>query len=426
VPWSLKFSLIPGLFGLALLVGILSGTYPALFLSSLKPVSVLQNRMLKGGKGVWLRNVLVISQFTISISLIFGTFVISRQLNFIQNEQLGFDKEQVVVLKNTSMIGDKVNVFKDELLRIPSVTSAAVSNRLPGIRFANIGFGAEGFEGGYTLNLCMNDPDFQDVLQFKMVKGRYFSKEFATDTSGIVLNEAAVKLLGWDDPIGKKVNTWGKEPFNLHVIGVVEDLHYESMHTIIRPMAFLHINSPFHWSPRFIAVRVETKNLSETLQQMDQAWASVYPQLPMEYSFFDEDYDNLYINEMQTRKLFILFSMLAVFIACLGLLGLAAFMVEQRTREIGIRKVLGATVSGMVMLLSGQFTKWVILANLIAWPLAWFAMNSWLENFAYRADIDWWFFVMAGVIALIIALITVGSQVIKAAIANPSDSLRYE
>ena len=235
-----------------------------------------------------------------------------------------------------------------------------------------------------------------------------------------------MKLIGWDAPIGKKVNTWGRRPFDLHVIGVVEDLHYESMHTEIRPMAFLHIDCPFHWSPSYVAVRIETRNVGETLQQIDQVWATVYPQLPLEYSFFDQDYENLYINEMQTKRLFILFSILAMMIACLGLLGLAAFMVEHRTREIGIRKVLGASVSGLMMLLSGQFSRWVLMANLIAWPLAWFLMHQWLENFAYRVGINWWFFILSGIIALLIALFTVSAQVIRAALTNPADTLRYE
>ena len=375
---------------------------------------------------MWLRNTLVIFQFTISTVLIIGIFVISRQLEFVRNERLGFDKEQIVVIKNAAIIGDRVHVLKNKLLEIPAVQSASLSNRLPGIRFANIGFGAEGFDGGFSLNLCMNDPDFQKVLKFNIVEGRYFSNEFGTDTAAIVLNQAAIKLIGWDDPIGKHVNTWGEKPFNLHVIGVVEDLHYESMHTEIRPMAFLHIDSPFHWSSRYVAVRIATNDISATLQQMGQTWVTVYPQLPVEYSFFNEDYDNLYINEKMTKKLFILFSILAVFIVCLGLLGLSAFMVEHRTREIGIRKILGASLSGLLMLLAAQFTKCVLIANLIAWPLAWYAMKIWLENFAYRADIDWWFFAISGIIALGIALVTVSAQVIKTALSNPVDSLRYE
>jgi putative ABC transport system permease protein len=426
IPAYVKINLIPALIGLVLIVALLSGTYPALVLSAFKPAAVLKNQLIKGGRGQWSRNTLVIFQFAISIVLIIGTLVISRQLDFIQNERLGFDKEQVIVIKNANIIQNQLDAFKNELLAIPAVQSASVSHKLPGIRFNNIGFGAEGFDGGFTLNLCLGDPDFQDVLKFKMVKGRFFSREFATDTSAVVLNEAAVKLLGWDDPIGKKVNNWGDSPLHFTVIGVVEDLHYESMHTEIRPMGFFHMNGIFHWTPRYISVRVNTDNISETLDKMDHVWAGFSPKLPFEYSFFDQDYDNLYTNEMQTKKLFITFSMLAIFIACLGLFGLAAFMVEHRVREIGIRKVLGASVSGLVVLLSGQFTKWVLIANLIAWPVAWYAMNRWLENFVYRIEIEWWMYLLAGIIALIIALITVSAQAIKAAFANPVEALRYE
>ncbi len=426
VPFSTKLLLMPAMIILTILTGLLSGVYPALVLSSYQPANVLHNQLLKGRKGTWLRNFLVIFQFVTSIVLIVGTMVISRQLDYIQNEQLGFEKEQVVVIKNANLIPDHLAAFKSELLKIPSVQHASVSHRLPGIRFNNIGFGAEGFEGGYTLNLCLSDPDFQDVLKFNMVKGRYFSEEFGTDTSGIVLNEAAVKLLGWDDPIGKRVNTWGRKPFNLSVIGVVKDLHYESMHTEIRPMAFLHIDSPFHWSPRYISVRINTTDVGKTIQQMNQIWAGFYTDLPFEYSFFNDDYNNLYKNEKQTQQLFMSFSVLALFIGCLGLLGLVAFMVQQRIQEIGIRKVLGASVLGLVLLLSKQFSKWVLIANIFAWPLAWYMMDRWLENFAYRSNIEWWYFIVAGGIALVIALFTIGTQVFRAAISNPVDALRYE
>jgi len=426
ISWPQKLSLIPGLIGLLIFVGFISGAYPAMVLASLKPVSIIHNQMMGNKKGVWLRNVLVIFQFTISIVLIIGTFIISRQLEFVRNERLGFDKEQVIVIHNAGLIGDHVYILKNKLLEIPGVQYASLSNRLPGIRFANIGFGAEEFEGGFSLNLCMNDPDFQQVLKFNMIKGRYFSDAFGTDTAAIVLNEAAVKLIGWDNPIGKNVNTWGEHPFKLQVIGVVEDLHYESMHTEIRPMAFLHINSPFHWSPRYVAVRIDTRHVNETLEKMQDTWNSIYPQLPFTYTFFNEDYDQLYSNEARTKKLFIFFSILAVFIACLGLLGLAAFMVAQRRQEIGIRKVLGASVGGLVMLLSTQFTKWIIIANLIGWPLAWLVMNNWLRNFAYRTSIDIWFFLAGALIALVIALMTVSIQVIKTALYNPVNTLRYE
>jgi len=421
-----RFQMAPLLIGLAVIVGLLSGVYPALVLSSFKPASVLKSQLLKGGKNPWSRNILVIFQFTISIVLIVGTFVISRQLHFIQNEQLGFDKEQVIVIKNANMIENQLDVLKNNLKQIPAVQKVSVSHKLPGIRFNNIGFGAEGFDGGYTLNICMADENFQDVLKFNMVKGRFFSEEFGSDTSAAIINEAALKLLDWEDPIGKKINNWGEPRLYFNVIGIVEDLHYESMHTAVRPMGFFHINSPFHWTPRYISVRVNTANISESLARLDGAWSDLNSGLPFEYSFFDMDYENLYVNEMRTQKLFVTFSMLAIFIACLGLFGLAAFMIEQRTREIGIRKVLGATVPGLLGLLSAQFTKWVIIANLIAWPAAWYFMSRWLENFAYKIEIAWWFYLLAGIIALFIALITVSSQAIKAALGNPVNALRYE
>jgi putative ABC transport system permease protein len=272
----------------------------------------------------------------------------------------------------------------------------------------------------------LSDPDFQQVLQFNIIKGRYFSREFPSDTSAIVINQAAVNLLGWDDPLGKKINNWSDPPVNFEVIGVVEDLHYESMHSKIRPMAFLHINGPFHWSPRYVSVRLDTKNIRQTIEQINSAWNRFAADLPFEYSFFNDDYDSLYVNEVQTKNLFILFSVLAIFIGCLGLFGLAAFLIEHRIREIGIRKVLGASVSGLIFLLSRQFTQWVLLANLLAWPLAWYAMNSWLENFAYHIEIDWQIYLYSGIIAMAIALLTVSVQVIKAALLNPVRSIRYE
>lgn len=426
VSLATKLQLIPALFGLLLGVGILSGIYPSLVLSSFKPVDILSNKLLKGRKGSWLRNTLVIFQFSISIILIISTIVISDQLDFIQNERLGFEKEQVIVIHNTNMVRDHLDAIKTELLQLPAVQGASVSNRLPGIRFNNIGFGAEGFDGGFTLNLCLTDPDFENVLKFKMIRGRYFSEEYSTDTSAIVLNEAAVKLIGWDDPLGKKINNWSQNRSYLEVIGVVEDLHYESMHREIRPMAFLHINGPYQWSSQYLSVRVETDDIHRTIQQMETIWAGFNTQLPFEYSFFDEDYESIYTNEVQTKQLFIIFAMLAIFIACLGLLGLAAFMVENRIREIGIRKVVGASISGLVILLSKQFSKWVLLANCIAWPLAWWAMRNWLENFAYRIEVDWWIYPGAGILALLIAILTVSAQVIKAAVANPVEALRYE
>ncbi len=419
--------IIPALIWLALIVGLLSGLYPALVLSSFKPIAVLKNQFQKGRRTPWSRNALVIFQYVVSICLIFGTIVISKQLHFIQNEQLGFDKEHVIVIKNINMIQDNVDVIKNEILNLPGVQSASVSHSLPGLNWNNIGFGAEEFEGGFTLNLCQSDADFEDVLKFNMVKGRYFSDEFGTDSLAVVLNEAAVELIGWDDPIGRKINNWSENnQLYFTVVGVVEDLHYESMHSKIRPMGFFNINGTWSYTPHFLAVRVNTPNIAAIVHGIKDVWQQHNPQVPFEHSFFNETYDSIYANEQRTRRLFIVFSGLAIFIACLGLLGLAAFMARQRTREIGIRKALGATASGLYVQLSVQFTKWVMLANLIAWPLAWFAMNKWLQNFAYHINPAWWMLVLSGLLALFIALSTVSLLTLRAAKANPVEALRYE
>jgi len=426
IPFLSRWYTIPALFGLTIFVGFLSGIYPALVLSSMKPVTVFKDQLLKGARTAWLRHSLVVFQFTISIVLIVGTLVISRQLHFLQNERLGFEKDHVIVIKNANLLDTKMQAFKNDLKQIPGVQSVAAAHRLPGIRFNNIGFQAEGFEGGYTLNICMTDPDFQDVLKFKMVQGRYFSEKFGTDTSGVVLNEAAVKLLGWDDAIGKKISNWSEPPLFFNVIGVVADLHYESMHSQIMPMGFFHLDCPFHWTPRYVAARVNSNNMRELINRIGKVWTAFNEDLPFEFSFLEEDYDRLYANEMQTRKIFVTASILAIIIGCLGLLGLVAFMVERRLHEIGIRKVLGASIASIVMLLTGEFTRWVVVANLIAWPVSWLVMDRWLQNFAYRISIGWWMMVVAGITTLIIAFLTVSYQSIKAAVANPVEALRYE
>jgi putative ABC transport system permease protein len=259
-----------------------------------------------------------------------------------------------------------------------------------------------------------------------MARGRFFSKEFTTDSHAAVLNEKAAELLGWEDPIGKRINNWSRNRGDFVVIGVIKDYHYESLHQEIRPQALFLSTGYYTRVESFISVRLNTANISETIGRIENAWKTFAPQTPFQYSFLDKDYENLYINERQTRQLFSVFSFLAIFIACLGLFGLASFIADQKTKEIGIRKVLGASVVKIVKNLNGSFLKWVLIANLMAWPIAWFAMNRWLENFAYRIGLSWWMFVLAAVLAVIISLITVSFQTVKAALKNPIESLRYE
>lgn len=417
---------IPSLLLLGLAVGVISGSYPAFFLSSFKPISALRGNTGSSKGSSFLRNILVVFQFAISIFLIIGTLVVFKQLKFFQNTRLGFDKEQVLVVRNPDALGSKVAPFKEALRRNSYIINVAGSNTLPGISFSNIGFGAEGVDNSFTLNLCICDYNFLDTLKMDMAQGRFFSREFPTDSHAAILNEKASKLLGWDNPIGKKINNWSQERGNFTVIGVINDYHYESLHQEIRPQALFLIGGYYDRIESYISVRLNTENVSETVKFVGSTWNAFAPGKPFEYSFLDRDYDNLYTNERQTRSLFSIFSLLAIFIACLGLFGLAAFVADRKTKEIGIRKILGSSVTKIVNNLNKSFVKWVLIANLIAWPAAWYIMNKWLQNFAYRIELSWWMFVLAAVLALLVALLTVSFQSIKAALKNPADALRYE
>jgi putative ABC transport system permease protein len=420
-PWT-----IPSLIIMAFLIGILSGSYPSFVLSSFQPVKVLKGKFNQGSKGVSIRNMLVIVQFAISVFLIIGTIIVFRQLQMIQNKNLGFDKENIIVIKNTYVLKNQTNVFKNELRKNPNLISVAGSHRMPGQRFNNIGFGAEGLDDGFSLNLLCCDPEYIDVMNFEMTHGRFFSNEFKTDTAAIIINEAALKLIGWEDPIGKKLNNWGDPRNYFNLVGVVKDFHYESMHEKIRPQAFLYSGGIYSWDERYISVRINPGSEKEVLSYLEDKWNDFSIELPFSYSFFGKDYDNLYKNEQQTKDLMIVFSILAIFIACLGLLGLASFMATQKTKEIGIRKTFGATTENIVWSFSKEFTKWVMLANIIAWPIAWFAMDRWLQNFEYRVSMSWWIFVVAAIVAFTIAWLTVSYQSLKASLANPVDALGYE
>lgn len=421
-----NFVVIPSLLALGLIVGIISGSYPAFFLSSFKPITVFKGNLGSSKGSSWLKNVLVVFQFTISIFLIIGTLVVYQQLKFFQNQKLGFEKDQVLVVSNPGSLGNNIIPFKEALRKFSSVMDVSGSNTLPGKGFSNIGFGAEAVDQSFTLNLCVCDYDFLKTLKLKLAQGRFFSRDFVSDSNAAVLNEKAVELLGWDNPIGKRINNWAQNRGNFVVIGVIKDYHYESLHHKIRPMALFLSGGYYTNVERCISVRLNSENISGTIKYIENTWNNFAQNMPFEYSFLDEDFDNLYINEKQTRKLFTIFSCLAIFIACLGLFGLVLFIADRKTKEIGIRKVLGASVSGIVTILNKSFIKLVLIANFIAWPAAWYAMNRWLQNFAYRIKLSWWMFVLAALISLMIALITVSSQTVKAALKNPVNSLRYE
>ena len=358
--------------------------------------------------------------------LIIGAIVVHKQLGFISNSRLGFEKERVVVVGNPYYLGSSINVFKETLLKDPSITDVAVSHTIPGRSFNNYGvstgFGAVSGKN-FTLNICAVDEDFLKTMKMEMKMGRFFSEEYSTDSTAIIVNESTVKLLEWDKPLGKALYISGFR--KVTIIGVVKDYFYESMRQTVEPLGLLNLKGGL-LSPEYVSIKIKGDNLSDTMSYIKSSWKSTASGMPYNFFFFDEDYDRLYRNEKQTADVFSAFSILALIIGSLGLFGLASYMTELRTKEIGIRKAMGAATPDILFLLVKEFIKWPLLAVIIAWPLAWFLMHKWLEDFAYRINLGYEIFVFSLLISIFIALITVSYRVIKAAGANPVDVLKYE
>jgi len=421
--------ILPVLIVLPFFVGLLAGSYPAFFLSSFKPIQVLKGKIDSGFKRNHLRSSLVVFQFATSIFLIIGTIVVYKQLDYIQNTKLGFNKDQVLIINGTGALGDNANSFKNEVLNMPGVVSGSFSGYLPVSASArnDNSYSKESVmdsENGFNMQTWRIDYAYVKTLGMEIIKGRNFSVEYGSDSTAIIINETTAKLLGHDDPIGKKVYASegdGSQTIPYTIVGVVKNFHFESLRQNIGPLCLILGKS--QWLALF---KVDSKNIRGLVKQVETKWKVMAPSLPFSYRFLNESFDNMYRTEQRVGKIALSFAVLTIFIACLGLFGLATYMAEQRTKEIGVRKVLGATVGNIVNMLSKDFLKLVIISAFFAVPFGWWIMNKWLQDFAYRIDIGWWIFLVAIGVSIIIALCTVSFQALKAALNNPVKSLRTE
>lgn len=417
----------------AVMVGVVAGLYPAVVLSSFRPITVLKGRFKSNKYGLALRNGLVVFQFAISVVLIISAIIVNQQMDYMLGDSLGFRKDLVVLIDRTDLLQDQGVTFKSELARVPGVEAVAATTSIPGqANFFGVTLQPIGATEQLTGRGIMVDEGFVDVLDLELADGRFFSKEFGTDSLAVILNEKAVKDLGLTNPIGARVHAMDNffnapdgSFYEYTVVGVVKDFHFQSLHQKIAPLAFFNLSKFGNGTPT-TTVRVQGDNLQTTIKGIEATWNSFIKDRPISYSFIDETLARQYLSEQRAQKIFSIFSSLAIFIACIGLLGLVAYTTQQRTREISIRKTLGASAVSITNLLLKDFLKLVLMASLIAFPIAWWGMSKWLEDFAYRVDIAVWVFLAAGIVATIVAFLTISYQAIKAAMANPIKNLRTE
>jgi putative ABC transport system permease protein len=429
---SLLFSpmILPWIIALPLIVGLLAGLYPAFFISGFRPIEVLKGKWKIGTRnGGGLRSLLVVFQFSTSIILIIGTLVIYRQLHFIQTKNLGYNKDQVVIFNSAGSLNEKLKAFKNELLKQPGVLNATVSNYLP---VSNSSRSDQSFSksspmtsaNGFNMQTWYVDDQYLKTMNIQLIKGRDFFMDAVSDSNSVIINETCARNLGFADPVGRKIFTGsidGKATIAFTIIAVVKDFNYESLKQFVGPLSLFL--SPY---PGTVSFRVKPGAMKGFLARSENLWKQVSPSIPFSYQFLDEAFTQMYLSEQRVGKIALLFAALAILIASLGLFGLATFMAEQRMREIGIRKVLGASIARIVGLMSIEFIRLVCISVVIAFPIAWWAMSKWLNDFAFRINITWWMFALSALLALTIALLTVSIQAFRAAIVNPVKSLKTE
>jgi len=412
------YDLLLQIFGLTVITGIVAGFYPSLYLSSFKPISIMKGTSVQ--QSSVLRRILVIIQFALSVILICGAIVVSNQLKYISQKDLGYDRENLVYMRYTRDIALGYDKFRQELQALPEVENITRSSDIPtNTIHLWSDFNWEGITEGknYMMNVFTVDDRYLNTMKFNILQGRAFSPEFA-DSSNYILNETAVAYTGIEDPLGKRFSL---NDIQGTIVGIVKDFNYKSIRINVEPLVIRqgeYLN--------FMIVRLSSSNITQAIKKLKSIWNKNYPDLPFELHFLDAEFEKLYESELRTGKVFDYFTILAILISCLGLFGLASFTAEKRTKEIGVRKVMGASVSQIVGLLSFEYLKWVVIANVIAWPIAWFVMNKWLQNFAYKIQINLLYFLLAGIAACAIAIITVSFQTIKAANSNPIECLKYE
>lgn len=412
----------------ATVVGVISGAYPAFYLSSFIPSEVLKNKFFHGSSRNWLRNVLVVVQFSVSVAILLGTMLVASQLRFMQDKKLGFEKDRLLVVERTDPIKRSIKAFMGELEKCHAIESVSLSTGIPGVGSGDAGYTREGDNTKqiYLLNRYAANYDFTTTLGIKIKTGRYFSREYPTDSAAVVINESTARYMGLKNPLGEEIWSSGQGPndrMKFRIIGVMEDFHYESLHKPVEPM-LLHLTRDYF--DGYISIRFKNKREKDVLEYVNIAWENFATESDLQYFFFDDQFNRMYKKEIETRRLMNVFAVLAIVIASLGLFGLIAYIAERRTKEIGIRKVLGSSEWAIVQIMTKEITLLVIVAYVIAAPLAYMWMNHWLTQFAFKTPIHTGIFAVALVIAVLIAWLTVSAIAVKAAFRNPVESLRYE